>query len=65
MDRTTKILLAAIAFGLWANAAATMMPNIIRSAHALHYSAPTEIASDLAKAVMLIANGGCNNAKLC
>jgi hypothetical protein len=70
MDRTTKILLAAIAAGLWANAAATMMPNVIRSAHAqqgssIRYGVSTEWANDLQKAVILIANGGCNNVKLC
>jgi hypothetical protein len=68
MDRTAKILLAAIALGLWANAAATTMPNVIRSAFAqqrMHYFVPVEIANDLEKAVTLLANGGCNNAKLC
>jgi hypothetical protein len=68
MDRTTKILLAAIATGLWANAVATVMPNVITAAHAqnkMHYFIATEIANDLEKAVTLIANGGCNNAKLC
>jgi hypothetical protein len=68
MDRTTKILLAAIALGLWANAATTMMPSVVRSAHGqqrMHYSVPVEIANDLEKAVTLIANGGCNNVKLC
>jgi hypothetical protein len=65
MDRTTKILLAAIATGLWANAAVTVLPNVMASAHSQQFSIPTEMANDWEKAVTLIANGGCNNAKLC
>jgi hypothetical protein len=65
MDRTTKILLAAIATGLWANAAATVMPNVIRSAHAQNRFYARETANDWQKAVTLLANGDCINTKLC
>jgi len=71
MDRTTKILLVAIALGLWANAAANILPNVVRSASAASrvgntgYSSYYDMAQDWQNAVMLIANGTCNNPKLC
>jgi hypothetical protein len=66
MDRTTKILLAAIALGLWANAGvsalrpATAQLGGLPGSHLSHYD-----AKDLASAVVLIANGQCMNSKLC
>jgi len=71
MDRTTKILLAAIALGLWANAAATIIPNVSRSAVAqsnLSLAPPTNrrgYAGNLEDAVLAVANGFCTNEKLC
>jgi hypothetical protein len=71
MDRTTKILLATIALGLWANAAATVLPNVVREAYAQSrvgnrgISEYYERADDWQKAVMLMANGTCDNRKLC
>jgi hypothetical protein len=38
MDRTTKILLAAIALGLWANAAATMVRPAIAQISSTDFS---------------------------
>ncbi len=67
MDRTTKILLAAIALGLWANAGL----SVLRPAGAqtnLQLAPPAYrkgYAYDLADAVMAIANGLCVNNKLC
>ena len=66
MDRTSKILLAVVALGLWANAAATVMPNVVRTASAGYLRGrPTEFAKSLEEAVVLLANGNCNNSKLC
>ena len=53
MDRTTKLLLAAIALGLWANAVAT----VVRPARADSNTVEMYISS--------IANGTCINRKIC
>jgi hypothetical protein len=58
MDRTTKFLLAAI--GLFANAAATVVRPAVAQAILRR-----QIAYDMADAVILIANGRCDNVKLC
>jgi hypothetical protein len=57
MDRTTKILLAAIALGLWANAAAT----IVRPAFA-------DVGSSIHNIETMVSNiykGACPNNKIC
>jgi hypothetical protein len=70
MDRTTKILLAAIAAGLWVNAIGTVLRParaddtgvwLGRIANELTYL--TDIADD----VHALANGGlkCTNSKIC
>jgi hypothetical protein len=56
MDRTTKVLLAMIAAGLWANAAAPLIQKARADSAVLHY-----IEEDLAR----IADGKCANKKLC
>lgn len=57
LDRSTKILLAAIAAGLWLNAATTL----IRPAAAQDTSALRSIARDITS----ITTGICANQKLC
>ena len=66
-DRTTKILLGAIALGLWANAG----PPLVRSTPA-YASDDTPILrnidnrlSDIDEGIRLLANGACRNKKLC
>jgi hypothetical protein len=56
-DRTTKILLGFIAFGLWANLAVPLFQPQIATAQ----SAEEEIQHDLHN----IYNGACPNHKIC
>lgn len=58
MDRTTKILLTAIAIGLWVNTAAMLFRPL--SAHAQDVDLST-----IENAVEAIANGVCVNSKIC
>lgn len=56
---TTKLLLAAIAMGLWANAAATL----VRPARAAQFDALETIATELHELVW--GGPGCRNNKIC
>lgn len=59
IDRTTKLLLAAIAFGLWANA---FIPILRPSpANATAESSLESIDRNIAS----LANGICSNRKMC
>ena len=58
IDRSTKVLLAAIAFGLWANAWNGLAP-VVAVAQDLDYI--QRISQDFRK----IANGSCSNGKIC
>jgi hypothetical protein len=63
MDRTTKLLLAAIALGLWANAASTVVkPSFAQSrlGNTIDYSVET-----IARELVSISTGTCGNRKLC
>jgi hypothetical protein len=63
MDRTTKLLLAAIAVGLWANAATTVAkPSFAQSrlGNTIDYSIET-----IARELLSISTGTCSNRKLC
>lgn len=56
-DRSTKILLAAIAAGLWLNAATALIrPAVAQDSNTLH---------SIARDVSAIAMGVCVNGKLC
>lgn len=59
MDKTTKILMAAIAAGLWANAAA----NFITPATA--QTPPGDALRSIAMSLNSIATGICTNQKMC
>jgi len=58
IDRTTKMLLAAIAFGLLANAAAMVSPVSAQDGVGVHL---IQISSDLRR----ISTGLCRNEKIC
>lgn len=61
MTRTTQIILAVLAGGLWVNAAATLL----RSSPALA-QVPTGLSiSQIAQDITAIAAGTCTNHKLC
>jgi len=70
MDRITKLLLAAIAVGLFANAAASVTrpaaaDTIFESHLSNSVQAIASRLSDLAQEVSSIARGTCKNSKLC
>ena len=69
MDRPTKILLAAIALGLWANASVTMLrPAQAQRADGLLSGAVEGIDQKLERLVTTfdrIALGTCANRKIC
>jgi hypothetical protein len=56
-DKTTKILLATIAAGLWANV-------IAPAVHAQNYG-PADPLTTIARDVHALANGNCTNGKIC
>ncbi len=58
MDRSTKLILAAIAAGLWANAGVL----VLRPSPA---AAQDEHLSSIAYAISSIASGVCSNRKIC
>jgi len=58
-DKTTKILLGAIALGLWAN----IVTPQIRPAHAQHST--ITFLSNIDQNIQAIAQGICLNDKLC
>jgi hypothetical protein len=61
-DRMTKLILLAIAMGLWANAAVT----VVHPASARPEPTVLEnYLSDIAQALMAISSGQCANHKLC
>jgi hypothetical protein len=60
-DRTTKLLLAAIAAGLWANA---VVP-LVRSAPASAQMGADGLLSNIESSVAKIARGSCANSKIC
>jgi len=63
MDRTTKLLLATIAVGLFANAAASVTrPATADTTFENHLSNSMEAVE---KAISSIARGTCKNSKLC
>jgi hypothetical protein len=59
IDRTTKLILAFLAAGLWANALVPAFKST--PARADTYSYLSSIDSNIGK----IAHGSCSNAKLC
>jgi hypothetical protein len=65
IDRTTKIIMAAIAFGLWANAAISLFgparADAQNSGLRAISSNVVSIGFDLSK----IASGSCKNSKIC
>jgi hypothetical protein len=62
MDRTTKILLAAIAIGLWANAGV----SALRPATAQGFSPFTDrLLQEILNSVDGIYRGTCNNKIIC
>jgi hypothetical protein len=63
IDRTTKLLLAAIALGLFTNAAVRIVPVTPAQAQISSYDSSNLalIASD----VSTIARGPCRNSKIC
>jgi hypothetical protein len=65
MDRTTKILLAAIALGLWANAVMSVIRPAAAQVDGLTLSNISGELSSIAKDFKDIASGYCNNRKLC
>jgi hypothetical protein len=70
MDRTTKLLLAAIAVGLFANAAASVTrPAVADTSFESHLSNDVQAIasrlSNLAQEISSIAYGTCKNSKLC
>lgn len=59
-DTLTKLIFIAIALGLWANAATTIVrPTPARA------DASDSYMSDIAHSLHVIAYGQCNNSKLC
>lgn len=67
MDKLTKVLLAAIAFGLWMNAAQIWQPARAQQQHGIEIdtSAMALALSRIAVSLNQIVNGTCNNRKLC
>lgn len=61
LDRTSKIILAAIAAGLWANAALPILKPGTASAQIDINSVISRIDESVAK----IARGACSNSKIC
>jgi hypothetical protein len=61
MDKTTKILLAAIAIGLWANA---IVPLVVQKARADDDQMSNDVES-MRGSVDSIAAGTCLNRKIC
>ncbi|HEX3429556.1 MAG TPA: hypothetical protein VHT03_01610 [Rhizomicrobium sp.] len=59
VDRTTKIILAAIAIGLWAN----VFAPVIRPARAQDET--STFISQIATDFHIVAIGNCRNKKLC
>ena len=62
-DRTSKVLLAFIAMGLWANA----LVSILGSKEAVAQSITSMVGdiSDIKSGVSALAGGTCMNSKLC
>jgi hypothetical protein len=60
MDRTTKILLAAIALGLWANAGVSVLRPAVAQVHNVADDVHTIMA-----ALGDIYTGRCTNKKIC
>jgi hypothetical protein len=62
-DKTTKLLLAIIALGLWANLAMPLLPTAARARASSNdvSNVLAEIQSD----VDAIASGTCRNSKIC
>jgi len=66
MDRTTKLLLAAIAIGLFTNAGVNAMRPADAQSHIPPYSYQTGNNLDrIAAAITDIAAGNCQNDKIC
>jgi hypothetical protein len=70
MDRTTKILLGAIALGLWVNAASLWVRPVSLSAQGQRAPAPVpqdagQVAAEILPEVQSIARGTCANKKIC
>jgi len=70
MDKTTKIILAAIALGLWANAGVSMLrPAIAQTLdQRIMQNYVEKIEKNLysiAEGIHIIARGDCPNKKLC
>jgi hypothetical protein len=63
MDRTTKLLLAAIALGLWANAASTVVKPSF--AQAPRFATVDYSVETIAREILSISTGTCGNRKLC
>jgi hypothetical protein len=65
IDRTTKILLAAIAFGLWANAGGSLLR--VTPAYANDQTEQAMLASlqSIKDDISSLVGGNCRNKKLC
>jgi len=60
LDRTSKILLAAIAIGLWANVVMPLIKAVPASAQV-----DDELIRSIESSVAKIARGSCANHKIC
>jgi hypothetical protein len=65
MDKTTKILLAAIAIGLWANVALPLFRPTAALAQSDELTTIARSVSLLARDLDRIARGLCQNTRLC
>ena len=68
MDRTTKLLLAAIALGLWVNIAAPLLRPTSVKAQVPYEQAQVpfeQSVQNIAQSISMIAYGNCPNRVLC
>jgi hypothetical protein len=65
MDRTAKIILAAIAVGLWVNAGVSVFRPVAAIAQDYELSSIRSNVSSIESDVGRIASGRCKNSKIC
>jgi hypothetical protein len=68
MDRTTKVLLAAVAFGLWANVAVTLLKPVAVNAQGMPDLSLSMIQAELSRIgtdLGKIQKGTCLNERIC
>jgi len=65
MDKASKLILSAIAAGLWANAAVTLLHSGPAAAQEGQGGFMASEISIIATQVGDIANGSCTNSKIC